>query len=153
MRLQTIEELVKTGVIMVGNSGIEMKTPPSGSVPRRILKGCTKIVTLSELCRAHEIEYCDLMEERLCFVKQSRGKDARMPANPFKLGLLPVERFMYLEILVSDFQEAEVFQFHWARCTGTNTFSNGGARNDWVWVQTGTEQSQEIGEDERLCDY
>jgi len=55
--------------------------------------------------------------------------------------LLPVERFTQLEIPVSDFQEADVFQIHRACCTGTKAFRNGGAINDWVWVQTGREES------------
>jgi len=37
---------------------------------------------------------------------------------------------------VPDFEETDRFQIHWARCTGTKAFSNGGSRNDWVWVQT-----------------
>ena len=55
--------------------------------------------------------------------------------------MLPVERFTQLETMVSDFQEADLFQIHQARCTGTKAFRNGGARNDWVWVQTGGEES------------
>jgi len=55
--------------------------------------------------------------------------------------LLPVERFTQVEIPVSDFQEADIFQIHQARYTGTKAFRNGGARNDWVWVQTGGEGS------------
>jgi hypothetical protein len=141
MRLQTIEALLKTGVIVVGNSGMEMPTSSSRSAPRRMLKGRTNIGTLSELCRAHEIEYCDMMEEMLRFIKQTAADDPRLPADPTELGLLPVERFTQLEIPVSDFQEADVFQIHRARCTGTKAFRNGGARNDWVWVQTGGEES------------
>jgi len=67
IRLQTIEALLKTGVIVVGNSEMEMPTSSSSSAPRRMLNGRTNIGTLSELCRAHEIEYCDMMEEMLRF--------------------------------------------------------------------------------------
>jgi len=141
MCLQSIEALLKTGVIVVGNSGMEMPTSASRSAPRRMLKGRTNICTLSELCRAHDIEYCDMMEEMLRFIKQTAGDDTRLPADPTKLGLLPVERFTQLEIPVSDFQEADISQMPRARCTGTGAFRNGGARNDWVWVQTGGEES------------
>jgi len=141
IRLQTIEVLLQTGMIMVGNSGMEMPTSSSHSAPRRKLKRRTNIGMLSELCRAHEIEYCDIMEEMLSFIKQTAANDPRLPAHLTELGLHPVERFIQLEIPVSDFPEADVFQFHRARCTGTKAFCNGGARNNWVWVQTGREES------------
>jgi len=138
--MPTIEALLKTGVIVVGNSGMEMPTSSSRSAPQRMLKGRTNIGTLSELCRAHEIEYCDMMEEMLPFIKQTAADDPWLPADPTELGLLPVERFTHLEILVSHFQEADGFLIHQACCTGTNAFRNGGARNDWIWVQTGGEE-------------
>jgi len=141
MRLQTIEALLKTGVIVVENRGMEMPTSSSRSAPRRMLKGRTNIDTLSELCRAHEIEYCDMMEEMLRFIKQTAADDPRLPADPTKLGLLSVQRVTQLEIPVSEFQEPDVFQIHWSHYTGTKAFRNGGARNDWVWVQTGGEES------------
>jgi len=108
MRLQTIEAHLKIGVIVVGNSGMEMPTSSSRCAPCRMLKGCMNIGTLSELCRAHEIEYCDRMEEILRFIKQTVADDPRLSADPTELGLLPVECFNQLEILVSDFQEADV---------------------------------------------
>jgi len=93
MRLQTIEALLKTGVIVVENRGMEMPTTSGRSAPWRMRKGCTNIGTLSELCRVHEIEYCDMMEEMLRFIKQTAADDPRLPADPTELGLLPVERF------------------------------------------------------------
>jgi len=91
MSLQTIEALLNTGVIVVGNSSMEMPTSSSCRAPRRMLKGCTNIGTLSELCQAQEIEYCDMMEEMLRFIKQTAGDDPRLPADPSELGLFPVE--------------------------------------------------------------
>jgi len=126
MHLQSIEVLLKTGVIVVGNSGREMPNSSSRSAPRRMLKGHTNIGTLSELCRAHEIEYCDMMEEMLRFIKQTAADDTRLPADPAELGLLPAERFTQLEIPVSDFQEADIFQIHRACSTRTKAFRNGG---------------------------
>jgi len=130
MRLQTIEALLKTAVSMVGNSGMEMPTSSSRSAPRRMLKGPMNIGALSELCRAHEIEYCDMIEEMLHFIKETAADNPQLPADPTELGLLPVEGFTQLEILVSDCLEADVFQIHRARCTGTKAFRNGSARND-----------------------
>jgi len=106
-----------------------------------MLKGRTNIGTLSEPSQAHEIEYCDMMEEILRFIKETAADDPQLPADSTVLGVLPEERFTQLEIPVSDFQEADVVQIHWARCTETKAFHNGGARNDWVWVQTGGEES------------
>jgi len=85
MRLQTIEALLKTGVIVVGNSRMEMLTSSSHNAPRRMLKGRTNIGTLSELCRAHEIKYCNMMEELLRFIKQTAADDPPLPADPTKL--------------------------------------------------------------------
>jgi len=48
---------------------------------------------------------------------------------------------MHLEIPVADFQETDMFQIHWARCTGTKAFHNSGLRNDWVWIQASGEES------------
>jgi len=105
MRLQTIEALLKTGVIVVGNSGMEMPTSSSRSAPRQMLKGRTNIGTLSELCRAHEIEYCDMIEEMLRFIKQTAADDPRLAPDPTELGLLPVERFTQLEIAFLTFRK------------------------------------------------
>jgi len=120
---------------------MEMLTSSSRSAPRRMVKGRTNIGTLSELCQAHEIEYCDMMEEMLHCIKQTAADDPRLSADPTELGLLPIERFTQLGILISNFQEADLFQIYRARCTGTKALPTGGARNDWVWVQTGEEES------------
>jgi len=91
MHLQTIESLLQTGVIVVRNSGMDMLTSSSSSAPRRMLKSSTNIGTLSELCQAHEIEYCDMMEEILYFIKQTAADDPRLPAHPTEVGLLPLK--------------------------------------------------------------
>jgi len=109
---------------------MEMLTSSRRSAPRRMLKGRMNIGMLSVLCQAHEIQYCDIMEEMLRFIKQTAVDDPQLPANPTELVLLPLERFTHLEIPVSHFQEADFFQIHWARCTSTKAFRNGGSRND-----------------------
>jgi len=73
-----------------------------------------------------------MMEDILGFIKQTAADDPRLPADPTAPGLLPKEQFTQLEIPVSDFQEADVFQIYWAHCTGTKAFRNGGAINHWV---------------------
>jgi len=82
-----------------------------------------------------------MMEEILPLVKQTAADDPPLRADPTELGFLPIERFTKLEIPVPDLQEAHVFLIHRARWTEIKAFHNGGARNDWVWVQTGAEDS------------
>ena len=53
---------------------------------------------------------------------------------------LPVELLTQLEIPVLAFQEADVYEVHRVRSTGALHFRNQGSRNDWVWVQAGTEE-------------
>ena len=143
MRLQTIEALsmAKNAVVM-GNGGMEAPAS-SRSAPRRVLKGrmMDNIGTLTELCRALNIDYFDMIEEILRFVRQTIADDQRQPSDSTELLSLPVEQFRHLEIPVPDFQDTDVFQIHRAHCTGTKAFRNGGPRNNWVCVHTGGDVS------------
>ena len=47
--------------------------------------------------------------EMLCFIRQTIAEDQLLPSDRMELGTLPVEQFSHLEILVSEFQEADVF--------------------------------------------
>src|SRR5437588_1649378 len=138
MRLQTIEALLKSeGLTELENTGTGMPASLGLSTPRRVLKGRTKNISmLTELCRVLNINYCDMMEEMLRFIKTG-ADNPQLPADPTKLGSLPVELFSQLEIPVADFQETNRFQIHRVHCTEAKAFRNGGPRNDWVWVQTG----------------
>ena len=98
------------------------------------------IGTLTELCRALNIDYSDMIEEMLRFIRQTIADD-QLPSIRTELGSLPEEQFTHLEIAVSDFQDTDVFQIHRASCTGTKAFRNVGSRNDWLWVQAGGEES------------
>jgi len=139
--LQTIEALSKVkGVIVAEDTGMEMPAFSSHSTPCRVLKGRSKNTSrLTELCAIVKIHYSDMMLEILHFTRQTAADDWRLPADPTEQGLLRLEGFAQLEISVADFQETDRCQIHWARCTGTKAFGNGGPRNDWVWVQTGGE--------------
>jgi len=141
MCLHTIEAILKTDVIMLENSEMEMPASASCSASQRRLQGGRNIGTLAELCRAHEIEYCDMIEEMPRFIKEAAADAPWQPADSTELGLLPVEPFSQLAIAVSNFQKADVFQIHQGRCTETKAFCNGGARKDWVLVQSGLEKS------------
>jgi len=139
MRLQTIEALSKVkGVIVAEDSTIEMLAFSSLSTPRQVLKGGMKNTSMvTELCAILNVHYSNMMQEILRFTGQPAADDRPLPADPTELGLLPVEGLVQLAILVTDFQKTHRFQIHWAGCTGTKAFRNGGSRNDCVWVQTG----------------
>jgi len=143
MRLQTIEALSKAENAFVMGNGWREAPASSRSAPWRVLKGrmMQNIGTLTELCRALNIDYSDMIEEMLRFIRQTIADDQRLLSDRMELGSLPVEQFTHLEIPVSDFQEADIFQIHRARCTGTKAFHNGDPRNDWIWVQAGGEKS------------
>ena len=111
MRLQTIEALSKADNIMrVGNVPMEMPDSSSRSVPRRVLRGRRKNTnTLVELSLVLDINYSDMVEGLLCYIKQGVADEGQLPADSTELGLLPLERFTQLEIPVPDFQETDVF--------------------------------------------
>ena len=122
--MQTIEALLKLeGLTEVENTGTGMPASSGLSTPRRVLKGRTKNTsTLTELCRALNINYYDMTEEMLHFIKTG-ADNPQLPADPTELGSLLIERFSQLEIPVADFQETDRFQIHRARCTGAKAFS------------------------------
>jgi len=95
MRLQTIEALSKAeNAFAMGNGGMEV-TASSRSAPRRVLKGRMMVNTgtLTELCRARNIDYSDMIEEMLRFIRQTIADDQRLPSDRTDLGSLPVEQF------------------------------------------------------------
>ena len=143
MRLQTIEALSKAeNAFVMGNGGVGALAS-SRSAPRLVLKDrmIENIGTLTELCRALNSDYSDMIEELLRFIRQTIADDKRLPSDCTELGSLPIEQFIHREIPVPDFQKTDVFQIHRAPCTGTKAFRDGGPRNDWVWVQAGGEES------------
>ena len=69
-----------------------MPTSSSGIAPRRVLKGRTKTIgTLSGLCGAHYIKYCNMIEEMLCFIEQRAADHPWLPTDSPEMGLLPIE--------------------------------------------------------------
>jgi len=71
IRFQTIEALSKVeGVIVVEDSGMEMPTVAGRSTPRRVLKCRMKNASmLTELCTALDIDYSNMMEAILHFIR------------------------------------------------------------------------------------
>jgi len=81
--LQTIEALSKVeSVIVVEDSGMEMRNVASRSTPHRVLKGGMKNTSmLTELWTALDIHYSNMMEEIVRFIRQTAADDRRLPAD------------------------------------------------------------------------
>ena len=123
----------------------ETVTSTTYCIQWRILGSCAiNSNTLINLCRVLEIDYSDMIEEILCYIKQTMADEQRLPTNTTELGFLLIERFTQLEIPVPDFQETGVFRIHRARCTGKNSFQNAGPRNDWIWIRAGGEDTRGV---------
>jgi len=108
---------------------------------RRILKGCrgdvSNIVDFSQISGVSlEIIYRELIR----YSRHNLPIDHSLPEDHATLRSLPIELLTQLEVPVLTFQEADVYEIHRARSTGTLHFRNQGSRNDWVWVQAGTEE-------------
>jgi len=108
---------------------------------RRILKGrrgdVSNIVDFSRISGVSlEIKYRELI--RYC--SHNLPIDHRLPEDHATLRSLPIELLTQLEVPVLTFQGADVYEIHRVRSTGTLHFRNQGSRNDWVWVQAGTEE-------------
>jgi len=91
MRLQTIEAISEAeNPFVMGNGGMEAPAT-SRSAPRRVLIGrmMDNIGTLTELCRALNIDYSDLIEEMLRFIRQTIADDQRLPSYRTELDHFP----------------------------------------------------------------
>ena len=88
----------------MGNDRLE--APASGrSAPQRVLKSIMmeNMSTLTKLGSALNIDYSDMIEEMLRFIRQTIADDERLPYDRTELGSLRVEQFTHLEILVVGF--------------------------------------------------
>ena len=74
------------------------------------------------------------------YSRHSLPIDHGLPEDHATLRSLPIELLTQLEVLVLIVQEADIYEIHQARSTGTLHFRNQGSRNDWVCVQAGTEE-------------
>jgi len=112
-------------------------------IRRRILKGrrddLSNVDDFSRISGVSlDIIYLELI--RLGYSRHNLPIDHPLPEDHAILRSLPVELLTQLEIPVLAFQEADVYEIHHARSTGALHFRNQGSRNDWIWVQAGTEE-------------
>ena len=88
MRLQTIEALLKAKNAYVMGNG-RMEAPASSrSALRQVLKGrmMENISSLTELCRALNIDYSDIVEEMLGLIRETIADDHLVPSDRTELG-------------------------------------------------------------------
>ena len=96
--MQKIEALSKAeNAFVMGNGGVGAPAS-SRSAPRRVhkVRMMENISTLTELCRALNMDYFDMIEEMLRFIRQTIVDDQRLPSDRTELGSLPVEQFTHL---------------------------------------------------------
>ena len=93
--------------------------------------GCSKVlgVSLESICG-----------QFIRYSQHNLPTEHQLPEAHAILQSLPVELLRQLEIRVVPFKESDVYDIHRARCTGALHFRNQGRRNDWVWVQAGSEE-------------
>ena len=93
-----------------------------------------------DFCKALGISLYRICLELIRYRRHNLPTSRRLPEEPAILPLLPVELLTQLKIPVLAFQETDVYDIHRVRCTGTHRFRNQQSRNDWVWVQAGSDE-------------
>jgi len=108
---------------------------------RRILKGCRgDVSTIVDFSRISGVSLEIIYRELIRYSRHNLPIDPGLPQDHATLRSLPVELLTQLKVQVLTFQEADVYEIHCGRSTGTLHFENQGSHNDWVWVQAGTEE-------------
>ena len=83
MRLQTIESRLKAeNAFVMGNGGVGALAS-SQNAHQQVLKGrkMENIGTLTELCRALNIDYSHMIEQMLRFIRQTTADYERLPSH------------------------------------------------------------------------
>jgi len=107
----------------------------------RILKGrqddVSNILDFSKVSRVSLESIC---RKLIRYSRHDLPTERQLPEDQAILQSLSVELLTQLEIPIVTFQERDVYDIHRARCTGALHFRNQGSRQDWVWVQAGSEE-------------
>ena len=108
---------------------------------KSILKGCRGDVSnIVDFSRISGVSLEIIYRELIPYSRHNLPIDHGLPEDHATLRSLPIELLTQLAVPVLTFQEADVYEIHHARPTGTLHFRKQGSRNDWVWVQAGTEE-------------
>ena len=110
-------------------------------IHQRILKGGRDDVSnVHDFSRISGVSLDIIYRELIQYSMHNLPIDHRPLEDYAILRSLPVELLTQLEIPVLAFQEADVYDIHYARSTGALHFRNQGSRNEWIWVTVGTEK-------------
>jgi len=110
-------------------------------IPPRILKGRRDDVSnVDDISRITGVSLDIIYRELIRYTRHNLPIDHRLPEDDAILRSLPVELVTQLEIPVLVFQETNVDEIQRAQSTRVLPFTNQGSRNDWIWVQAGTEE-------------
>jgi len=108
---------------------------------RRSLKGRRGYVSnIVDFSRISGVSLEIIYPELIRYSRHTLPIDHGLPEDHATLRSFPIELLTQLEVPVLSFKEADVYEIHRARSTGTLHFTNQGSRNDWVWIQAGTEE-------------
>jgi len=83
-----------------------------------------------DFCKVLGISLDGIGLELIRYSRDYLPTERRLPEEPAICQLLPVELLTQVEVPVLAFQETDVYDIHWARCTGTQRFPNQEGRND-----------------------
>ena len=110
-------------------------------VRRRVLKGLREDVSnVVDFSRILSVSPEIIYRELILYSRYNLPRAHCVPEDHAILRSLAVEPLTQLEIPVLAFQAADVYEIHRARSTGDLHFRTQGSRNDWVWVDAGTEE-------------
>jgi len=116
-----------------------MISPPV--ICRRFFKGHRSDVSnMVDFSRISGVSLEIIYRELIRYSSHNLPIDNGLPEDDATLPSLPLELLTQLEVPVLTFRDADVYEIHRARSTGTLHFRNQGCLNDWVWVQAGTEE-------------
>jgi len=108
---------------------------------RRILKRpWCDVSNIADFCRISGVSLQIIYRELIRYSRNNLPIDHGLPEDHATLRSLPIELLTQLEVPVLTFQEAHVYEIHRTRSAGTLHFRKQCSRNDWVWVQAGTEE-------------
>jgi len=100
---------------------------------RRILKGSRgEVSNIVDFSRISGVSLENIYRELIRYSRYNLPIDHSLTEDHATLRSLPIELLTQLEVPVLTFQEADVYEIHGARSTGTLHFRNQGSRNDWV---------------------
>lgn len=145
MRLLNLESLRRRGADLSADVLQHLESTTSAVtapvVRRRILKGRRDDVSnVLDFSKVSGVSLESICRELIRYSRHNLPTERQLPEDHAILQSLPVELLTQLEIPVVAFQESDVYDIHRARCTGALHFRNQGSRNDWVWVQAGSEE-------------